>query len=417
MNKHSSIKSAGSLLERASEMYDFGAALRGGPVPVAPEVAPEPTPAPSVEQPVAAPHMPMAARPASSNFSTINRERLAANNFIVPGGPVTGLSEEFRIVKRQLLLAARGGKGGLGNIHFTTSTHQAPRIAELGEPGQELMLELELKLLADVGLVGFPNAGKSTLIAAVSAAKPKIAPYPFTTLQPNLGVAEVGDFTFVIADIPGIIEGAHRGVGLGFDFLRHIERTGMILHVVDAAGTDYRDPVEDYHTILNELREYAPELAERPRVVALNKVDLPEAQANLELLRAAIELPDESVFTISAATRAGIDPLMQHIAALLSQTPRASRVQSEEVLEWPVSQVSDRVFNVEQVEGGYRVNGKRIERLVSMTNFAQSDSLMRLQRVMEATGINRALLEAGVQEGNLVFIEKAELEWSSEYGA
>ena len=315
------------------------------------------------------------------------------------------------------LLAARGGKGGLGNTHFVTSTHQAPRIGELGEPGMVLDLTLELKLIADVGLVGFPNAGKSTLIAAVSAARPKIADYPFTTLQPNLGVVEVGDFTFVMADIPGIIEGAHRGVGLGFDFLRHIERTGMLIHVVDAAGTDGRDPVEDYETILNELREYQPELAERPRVVALNKVDLPDAQVHIERLRQVIHLPDERIFTISAATRTGTPGLMAYIAGILVDMPRPNRKSSEEVLEWPLPQVADRMFTVAPVKGGYRVNGKRIERLVSMTNFAQSESLLRLQRVLEASGISRALIEAGAQEGDTIYIEKAELIWSDEYGA
>lgn len=315
------------------------------------------------------------------------------------------------------LLAARAGKGGLGNTHFVTSTHQAPRIGELGEPGMAVEIELELKLIADVGLVGFPNAGKSTLIAAVSAARPKIADYPFTTLQPNLGVAEVGDFTFVIADIPGIIEGAHRGVGLGFDFLRHIERTGMLIHVIDAAGIDGRDPVEDYHTILNELREYQPELAERPRVVALNKADLPEAQANMARLREVIELPEERIFVISAATREGTLPLMQYVAGILVEMPRPTRQLSEEVLEWPLPQVSDRMFTVEQVKGGFRVAGKRIERLISMTNFAQSESLLRIQRVLDASGISKALLEAGVEEGDTIYIEKAELTWSDEYGA
>lgn len=315
------------------------------------------------------------------------------------------------------LVVARGGKGGLGNVHFTTSTHQAPKIAELGEPGMEVQIELELKLLADVGLVGFPNAGKSTLVAAVSAARPKIAPYPFTTLQPNLGVAEVGDFSFVVADIPGIIEGAHRGVGLGFDFLRHIERTGMLIHVVDASGTEGRDPVDDYRTILAELTEYQPELAERPRVVALNKADLPASEEHLDRLRAAIELPPELVFTISAATRDGVAPMMQYVAALISQTPRISREQSDEVLEWPLPQIDDRMFAVEHVDNGYRVTGRRIERLISMTNFAQSESLMRIQRVLEASGISRALVDAGVKEGDTVFIEKAELVWSNEYGA
>src|SRR5690242_13174620 len=203
------------------------------------------------------------------------------------------------------LLAARGGKGGLGNVHFATSTHQVPRIAELGQPGEGHEIDLELKLLADVGLIGFPNAGKSTLLSIISAARPKIGAYPFTTLQPNLGVVGVGDYSFVAADIPGLIEGAHRGVGLGFDFLRHVERTRLLIHVVDAAGVDGRDPLDDYRQINEELRRYQPELARRPQIVALNKADLPEAQADLDRLRAEIKLPASEVFVISAATRAG----------------------------------------------------------------------------------------------------------------
>src|SRR6266540_4134399 len=189
------------------------------------------------------------------------------------------------------LLAARGGKGGLGNVHFATSTHQVPRIAELGQHGETYEIDLELKLLADVGLVGFPNAGKSTLLSIISAARPKIGAYPFTTLQPNLGVVAVGDYSFVAADIPGLIEGAHRGVGLGFDFLRHIERTRLLLHLVDAAGVDGRDPIDDYRQINEELRQYQPELARRPQIVVLNKTDLPEAQAKLDRLRAEITIP------------------------------------------------------------------------------------------------------------------------------
>ena len=186
-------------------------------------------------------------------------------------------------------------------------------------------IDLELKLLADVGLVGFPNAGKSTLLSIISAARPKIGAYPFTTLQPNLGVVGVGDYSFVVADIPGLIEGAHRGVGLGFDFLRHVERTRLLIHVVDAAGVDGRDPVDDYQQINEELRQYQPELARRPQIVALNKADLPEAQANLDRLRAAIKLPPSEVFVISAATRAGVDALMQHVAARLLDMPGPDR--------------------------------------------------------------------------------------------
>jgi GTPase len=312
------------------------------------------------------------------------------------------------------LLAARGGKGGLGNVHFATSTHQVPRIAELGEPGEAHELDLELKLLADVGLVGFPNAGKSTLLSMISAAKPKIAPYPFTTLQPNLGVAAVGDYSFVVADIPGLIEGAHRGVGLGFDFLRHVERTRLLIHLVDAAGVDGRDPLADYQQINEELRLYQPELAARPQVVALNKADLPEALVRLPRLRVELGLPDAEVFAISAATREGVDALMGHVAARLADMPAPGRAPRQETLAWPVPMVDERVFSVEPEGPGWRVRGRKIERLISMTNFAQPEALRRIERVLEASGIGNALRTAGVQEGDPVYIEKAELIWSDE---
>jgi GTPase len=312
------------------------------------------------------------------------------------------------------LLAAAGGKGGLGNVHFATSTYQVPRLAELGQPGEARELELELKLLADVGLVGFPNAGKSTLLSMISAARPKIAPYPFTTLQPNLGVVGVGDFSFVVADIPGLIEGAHRGVGLGFDFLRHVERTRLLIHVVDAAGVDGRDPLDDYHQINEELRLYQPELAERPQIVALNKADLPEARINLARLRAEIGLPASEMIAISAATREGVDTLLHHVAARLADLPAPERAAREETLAWPVPVVDDRMFRLEPEGAGWRVRGKKIERLISMTNFAQPEALRRIERVLDASGISAALRNAGIEEGDPVYIEKAELIWSDE---
>ncbi|MBS1964257.1 MAG: GTPase ObgE [Chloroflexi bacterium SZAS-1] len=312
------------------------------------------------------------------------------------------------------LLAARGGKGGLGNVHFATSTHQTPRIAELGQPGEVFEIDLELKLLADVGLVGFPNAGKSTLLSVISAARPKIGAYPFTTIQPNLGVVALGDLSFVVADIPGLIEGAHRGVGLGHDFLRHVERTRLLIHVVDAAGIDGRDPLDDYHKINEELRLYQPELAKRPQLVALNKVDLPEAQANLARLRAAIALPSAMIFEISGATHAGVDSLIQAAAAQLAAMPLPTSNPTQEDLVWPVPEVDERFFSVQPEGNGWRVRGKRIERLISMTNFAQTEALMRIQRVLEASGISAALLAAGIQEGDPVYIEKAELIWSNQ---
>ena len=316
----------------------------------------------------------------------------------------------------QRLLAARGGKGGLGNIHFTTSTHQAPRIAELGEPGQKVQVELELKLLADVGLVGFPNAGKSSLVAAMSAARPKIANYPFTTLTPNLGVVAYGDDTFVVADIPGLVEGAHRGVGLGHSFLRHVERTRVLVHVIDIAGVDDRDPWQDYLQINEELRLYRPELAERPQIIALNKCDLPDAAVYIDEYKARFRAEAHDVFEISAATRSGIEPLIRKLAQTLAAFPLTyDRTPRSETFEWPLDTSRDHYFTVEKVTHGFRVQGRRIERLVSMTNFAQSESLGRLQRVLEATGISAELIKHGIEIGQTVYIEKAALVWTEDY--
>jgi GTPase len=318
----------------------------------------------------------------------------------------------------QRLLAARGGRGGLGNTHFTTSVRQAPRIAELGEPGQALELELELKLIADVGLVGFPNAGKSTLLSVISAARPKIADYPFTTLQPNLGIVDVGTRDrFVVADIPGLIEGAHAGVGLGHDFLRHVERTRVLIHVVDAAGVDFRDPADDFRQINEELRLYRPELADRPQVVALNKLDLPEARDNLARLRQELPVAPADLFPIAAATREGVDALLRRVAELLRAQPAPVRDAVEEdepALAWPLPEVDENAFAVERERGGWRVRGVKLERLVQMTNFNQPEAVDRLQRVMDAAGVSQALINAGLQEGDMVFIAEAELEWDSQ---
>jgi GTPase len=341
----------------------------------------------------------------------------------VPPGTVVramidGVSYEVDLARPgQRLLAARGGRGGLGNVHFTTSTRQAPRIAELGEPGQELTLELELKLIADVGLVGFPNAGKSTLLSVISAARPKIANYPFTTLQPNLGLVDVGvRDRFVVADIPGLIEGAHAGVGLGHDFLRHIERTRVLIHIVDAAGVDFRDPADDFRQINEELQLYQPALAERPQVVALNKLDLPEARANLERLRAELGVPEADLFPIAAATREGVDALLRRVAERLREQPAPllDPVEPNEApLTWPQPLVDENSFFVEREGEAWRVRGAKIERLMTMTNFNQIEAVDRLQRVFEATGISQALLNAGLQEGDLVRVGDTELEWDS----
>lgn len=322
----------------------------------------------------------------------------------------------------QRLLVARGGKGGLGNVHFATPSNQVPRLAELGQPGEELELHLELKVIADVGLVGFPNAGKSSLLSMVSAARPKIGHYPFTTLSPNLGVVELGDFTFVMADIPGLIEGASKGIGLGHDFLRHIERTRLLVHVVDAAGTEGREPFEDFQTINAELRAYSEELAQRPQLVALNKYDLPDAQAYDDLLRPQIiewGIAPEDIFSMSAATKQGIQPLIGRIVEYLREMPARYETlsHSKEVLTFQYANIDQNTFWIEEEDDGVlRVHGKKIERLVSMTNFAQSEALDRLQRVLAAMGISDALTSAGVKNGDPVRIEKAELIWSDESG-
>lgn len=345
----------------------------------------------------------------------------------VPPGTVIHTTidgEAFSIdltISGQRLLAARGGKGGLGNTHFATSTHQVPRIAELGAPGAEYELNLELKLIADAGLIGFPNAGKSTLLSMISAARPKIAAYPFTTLSPNLGVVEVGDQTFVVADIPGLIEGAHAGVGLGHDFLRHIERTRILVHVVDAAGTEGRDPFEDVQKINQELELYQPELAQRPQILVLNKIDVPEARDRLPELQRQLNLSRDMIYPISAATGEGLSALLQRIAELLREHPEASmmearRERSDEVLHWPIEVRDPNAFTITPEGQGFRVRGGKIEQTVSMLNFAQEESLDRLQRILDRSGISAALRKAGVQEGDPVFIEKAELEWSEELG-
>jgi GTP-binding protein len=315
----------------------------------------------------------------------------------------------------QRLLAAEGGRGGLGNVHFASSTRQVPRIAELGEPGAELTLELELRLIADVGLVGFPNAGKSTLLSVMSAARPKVAAYPFTTLQPHLGIVDVGYERFVMADIPGIIEGAHEGVGLGLDFLRHVSRTRLLLHVVDAAGVDYRDPLDDYHAINRELAEYQPELAQRPQLVVLNKIDLPDAQANIERIRKNLPVAEHDLFCISAATGEGIDDLVNDVARRLRDLPAPLREPAdpkEPPLTWPVPEEDPNIFIIEPDERGWRVRGRNIERLVKMTNFDQPEALDRLQRVLAASGISDSLSASGVREGDTVLIADAELTWS-----
>jgi GTPase len=319
----------------------------------------------------------------------------------------------------QRVMVARGGRGGLGNVHFATSTHQAPREAQNGEPGEERWLALELRLIADVGLVGYPNAGKSTLLSVVTAANPKIADYPFTTLVPNLGVIEVGqigdEFGFVLADIPGLIEGAAQGHGLGHEFLRHIKRTRLLVHVVDGASYEH-DPWPSFLAINQELREYDKHLANRPQVIAFNKIDLPEAQERWEAFKEQVENAGYTVFAISAAAHQGTKELMQHVASRLQELQRE---EAERMAQQVITDIEGSVlrpqpedsFTITKEKGVFVVRGKRVERTVAMTNQDSSESMDRLQVTLEKMGVTKALEEAGVEVGDPVRFGKVELYW------
>ncbi|MBN9389930.1 MAG: GTPase ObgE [Chloroflexi bacterium] len=320
----------------------------------------------------------------------------------------------------QSIMVGRAGRGGLGNTHFKTSTHQAPKMAQKGEPGEERWLRLELKLIADVGLVGFPNAGKSSLLTACTAATPKIGDYPFTTLEPNLGVVQIDvDTAFVMADIPGLIEGASQGVGLGHEFLRHVERTRLLLHVIDGSGLAGRDPIKDYEQINHELAEYRPELADKPQIVVINKIDMPETQENLPRLRKYFRGKDMEFYEVSAIGMLHTDELMKRVAAKLAELPPAEPLVPMESAETPVLKpgtLDQDAFSVQKIEDGYyRVRGKRIERVIAMTDLENEEALERLQVVFDRTGIARALEEAGVKGGDMVQFGRVELEWQDSW--
>ncbi len=313
----------------------------------------------------------------------------------------------------QRLLVARGGRGGLGNIHFATSTYQAPRIAEKGEPGEERTLVLELKLIADVGLAGLPNAGKSTLLSCMTAARPKIADYPFTTLTPNLGVAVVDDYSFVIADIPGLIEGAHEGLGLGHEFLRHIERTSVLIHVVDGSDGDTVRVLEHVDVINGELALYRAALGERPQVIAVNKMDLPVTQAQWPELQVALERRGFECLAISAATGRGIEALGRRVRQLL-EAERARDADLLPQVEHIIVPPQLDELRIEHLDPGvFRVHGRRAERVVAMTDLASEESLNRLQALLRRFGVTRALEHAGVADGDTVMIGDAELVWGN----
>jgi len=306
----------------------------------------------------------------------------------------------------QKVLVARGGRGGRGNAAFATPTNQAPRIAERGEPGQERWLHLELKLIADVGIVGVPNAGKSTLLAAVSAARPKIADYPFTTLEPNLGVVALDEATsFVMADIPGLIEGASRGAGLGHTFLRHIERTRLIVHLLDGASPN---PLRDYETINEELALFDEKLAAKPQLVVLNKIDLPQAQAIWPAVKEAIEARGKPILSISALTGQGVREMLGRVAEMLKALPRKEIALPEAKVLRPRE---EEAFTIVREDGAWRVRGAKVERLAAMTNWDLDEAVQRFHRIITRMGVTMALREAGVQIGDTVRIGKVELEW------
>lgn len=351
-----------------------------------------------------------------SNGAKQNMSGAAASDIVIrvpPGTTVydnlTGALLGDLIEPGQQFLAVRGGRGGRGNQHFATATHQVPRVAEKGEPGEEKELRLELKLIADVGIVGVPNAGKSTFLSVVTSAKPKIASYPFTTIEPNLGVANLDeDTTLVLADIPGLIEGAHKGVGLGHDFLRHIQRTRVLIHILDGLADD---PVLDFAQINSELALFDPRLAHKPTVVAFNKIDVDDVRARWPKVKAALKRRGvDELFAISAATGEEVRPLLYRAAQLLQES---AALEPEPADEMPVyrPETDPRQFTIERTPDGYRVRGASIERAAEMTYWEYDDAIRRFQRILKALGIEDALRKEGVKVGDSVYIGEYVLEW------
>ncbi len=305
-------------------------------------------------------------------------------------------------------IAAKGGKGGWGNTHFATPTRQVPRFAKSGTKGAEKNITLELKMLADVGLVGFPNVGKSTLLSEVTAARPKIANYHFTTLAPNLGVVSVYDKSFVMADIPGLIEGASDGLGLGHDFLRHIDRCCLILHVFDISASERENPLQDILTINAELEKYSPELASRPQILVANKIDLEYTEEHLAEVKAYAEENGCELFLIAGGLSEGVGELMKAVAAKLQELPPLVYYE-EEYVEIP--ETNDMSVRVEVVDGVYNVIGEWLIRLCNDINFDDYESLQFFQRVLRDKGVIKALEDAGIQEGDTVSIYDVEFDF------
>lgn len=339
----------------------------------------------------------------------------------VPPGTVVMDAETKEVIADltehgQTAVIAKGGRGGRGNTRFATPANPAPEIAENGEPGEERDVILELKLLADVGLVGFPSVGKSTLLSVVSSAKPKIAEYHFTTIVPNLGMVETEDGrSFVMADLPGLIEGAHAGVGLGHQFLRHIERTRVIVHVIDMAAVEGRDPFEDYLTINRELKEYNLRLTEWPQIIVANKMDMPEAEENLRKFKEKLE-EDYPIFPISAVTRKGLRDLLYAVADKLEETPEFPLEHEEEVTgvhrviyKHEPEQESFKITR--DPDGSFVLSGAKIEKLFKMTDFSHDESVRRFARQLRGLGVDDALRQRGAKDGDIVKLLDFEFEF------
>lgn len=311
----------------------------------------------------------------------------------------------------QRVLVAQGGRGGRGNASFATPTDQAPRVATKGDPGEARWLRLELKLIADVGIVGVPNAGKSTLLSVISAARPKIAPYPFTTLEPNLGVVELDGRSFVAADIPGLIEGAHRGEGLGHQFLRHIERTRVLIHLLDGAAAD---PLRDWEQINVELELFDPRLLRKPQLAVFNKMDLPQARERWPEIKEGLARRGQECMAISAITGEGVRDMLWRVLQLLDSAPSVE----EELQEFkvfrpePVDAKKDSDgYEIVREGNGFRIRGAKIERIAARTMWESDEAVLRFQRILKAMGIYDDLVAAGIQVGDTVYIGDVELEW------
>ena len=333
----------------------------------------------------------------------------------VPRGTLVKEAETGRILadlsSDEPQVIAKGGRGGWGNIHFATPTRQTPRFAKPGTPGESFELILELKLLADVGLVGYPNVGKSTLVSVVSEAKPTIGNYHFTTITPVLGVVRLKDGrSFVMADIPGLIEGAGEGVGLGHQFLRHVDRCRLLVHIVDVAGSEGRDPKQDFEIINTELKKFNPELAERPMLVAGNKCDL-ATDEQIEDFKNYVEGKGYEFFPIMAAIRYDVDPLLNRISELLSKLPPVKRYEPEPLPQKPVEDFEKNAVKITKQDNIYMVEGEWLLQVINSVNFDDYESLQYFQRVLIQTGVIDALRDAGIQEGDTVSIYEIEFDF------